>query len=239
MVKPMELLGSIIHGGGKGLLNVKLPTFSLSQGFASSQYTSLGGITNSVVDSAENLLRGAKLLYCLGAMIINPAMMLGMLSVLANSILAAATDMAGRLADLARGQINQALGQICGSINNLVGNIFSFLGSILDLYQAIKDFYDAICDIGLGDWEFFMAEEDCEYIFSAIAACMLNKFLGEKIQALEHKISSKIIETGNDLNSAVADSLADVNTVSSYVERETFLMNKATKQLNGISNIVK
>jgi hypothetical protein len=36
----------------------------------------------------------------------------------------------------------------------------------------------------------------------------------------------------------IADSLADVNSVSSYIERETFMMEKATKQINGINNLI-
>lgn len=238
MANVMDVLGSIIHGGEKGILNVKIPTFSLSQGFNYEGVKSLGGIVGSVVDSTQNLLQGARLAYCAGKMLTNPGMMLNVLSTLGNSIIAAATEIASRLAGLVNGQITQALSQISGSIQNIVGNIFGFLGSIVDLYKSIVDLVDAISNIGLGNWDDFMAEEDCEYIFAAIAACMLNKLLGSKLQELEQKISSKIIQTGSSLNSVIADSLADVNSVSSYLERETFMMEKATKQINGINNLI-
>lgn len=238
MANVMSALGSVIHGGGKGFLNVKLPTFSLSSGFSTAQFTSLGGIVGSVIDSAQSLMQGARLAYCAGVMLTNPGMMLGVLSILGNNVIAAATEMASRLASLVKGQITQALSQISGAIQGLVGNIFGFLGSIVDLYKSIVDLVDAISNIGFGNWGDFMAEEDCEYIFAAIAACMLNKFLGSKLQDLERKISSKIIETGSSLNSAIADGLADVNSVSSYLERETFMMEKATKQINGITNLI-
>jgi hypothetical protein len=238
MANVTDVLGSIIHGGGKGLLNVKIPSFSLSQGFNYEGVKSLGGIVGSVVDSAQNLLQGARLAYCAGKMLTNPGMMLNVLSTLGNSVIAAATEMASRLAGLINGQITQALSQISGTIQGLVGNIFGFLGSIIDLYKSIVDLVDAISNIGFGNWGDFMAEEDCEYIFAAMAACMLNKFLGSKLQDLERKISSKIIETGSALNSSIADGLADVNSVSSYIERETFMMEKATKQINGINNLI-
>lgn len=238
MASITNALVSIIGGEGKGILNVKLPTFSLATGFSTAQFTSLGGITGSVIDSAQSLLQGARLAYCAGKMLTNPGMMLGVLSILGNSVIAAATEMASRLASLVKGQITQALSQISGAIQGIVGNIFGFLSSIVDLYQSIVDLIDAISNIGLINWKDFMAEEDCEYIFAAIAACMLNKFLGTKLQELERKISSKIIKTGNSLNYAIADSLADVNSVSSYIERETFMMEKATKQINGISNLI-
>jgi hypothetical protein len=58
------------------------------------------------------------------------------------------------------------------------------------------------------------------------------------LQDLERKLSDKIISAGTSLNSAIAENLADVNSVSSYVEREKFMMEKATKQINGINNMI-
>ena len=75
-------------------------------------------------------------------------------------------------------------------------------------------------------------------MFATLAACMLNKFLGSKLQSLEQKLSGSIIEAGSKLNSKITESLADVNSVSSYIERERFMMEKATKQINGISNML-
>lgn len=240
MANPLSALGSIVSGGssGSGFLNIKIPSFSLNQGFATSQFTSIGGIANSLINSAQNLLQAGRMAYCLGVMITNPGMMLNMLDILGNNLLAAATEMAGRLANLVRGQITQALSQISGSIINLVNNIFGFLSSVLDLYEAISNLLNSLDNIGTGDFGDFMSEEDCEYIFATIAACMLNKLLGSKLQALEQKITDKIINTGTQLNQSIAENLNDVNTVSSYIEREKFLMNKATKQINGINNMI-
>ena len=67
---------------------------------------------------------------------------------------------------------------------------------------------------------------------------MLNKFLGNKLQSFEQKISGKITEAGDKLNSAIASELTDVNSLSSYLEREKFMMEKAAKQINGIDNLI-
>lgn len=240
MPDPLKLLGSLVSdsSSASSLFNVKIPAFSLSQGFEYTGAKSLGGLVNSVVSSAQNLLQGAKLAYCVGKMITDPSMMLGVLDTLGNNILAAATEIAGRLANLVKGQIDQALAQISGTITGFVNNVLGFLGSIVDLAKAIANLYDSIMNIGFKDWEDFMSEEDCEYIFAALAACMLNKFLGNKLQELERKLSDKIISAGTSLNSAIAENLADVNSVSSYVERERFMMEKATKQINGINNLI-
>ena len=226
-----------ITGNGSGFFDVKLPGFSITGGFETSSVQSLGEMATSVVSSAQNLIQVGKLAYCVGKMIANPSMALGVLDTLTNNVLAAATQIATRLAGLIKGQISMAIGQVIGSVISLVDSVFGFLGSIADFIKAIKDFVEIISNLGLGDWDDFMAEEDCEYIFATIAACMLNKLLGNKLQELENKLSSEIIEAGDKMNSVIADQLSDVNSVSSYLERERFMMQKATKQINGINNL--
>ena len=203
-----------ITGKGSGFLDLKIPGFSISGLFETSSVGSLGEMATSLVSSAQNLIQVGKLAYCVGKMIANPAMMLGVLDGLANNVLAAAAQIGSRLSSLLRGQINLAIGQVVGSINNLIGSAFSFLGSIADLIKALKNFIITIYELGDSDFELFMGEEDCEYIFATIAACMMNKFLGNKLQNLEDKISGEIIKTGDELNSHIADQLSDVNSVS-------------------------
>jgi hypothetical protein len=104
--------------------------------------------------------------------------------------------------------------------------------------HSIKNMFDDAFKIGELDFEAFMSEEDCQYMFASMAACMLNKFLGNKLQSFEQKISGKITEAGSKLNSAIASELTDVNSLSSYLEREKFMMEKAAKQINGIDNLL-
>jgi hypothetical protein len=171
-------------------------------------------------------------------MLANPGMLLGVLDNVANNLLAAATDIADRLASQVKGQITQALSQISGSISGLVNNALGFLGSILDVVEAVENMFDDAIKIGELDFEAFMSEEECQYMFATMAACMLNKFLGNKLQSFEQKISGKITEAGSKLNSAIASELTDVNSLSSYLEREKFMMEKAAKQINGIDNLI-
>lgn len=238
MASAFSALTNLVSGGGKGFFDVKLPGFSLTGGFETCSIQSIGQAASSVVESAQNLMQVGRMAYCAGKMLTNPSMALGVLNVLGNNLLAAVTDMASRLASLMKGQINQAISQVTGSITGLINNALGFLGSILSFIQALNDFIDNLFSLGLGDWEDFMSDEECEYMFATMAACMLNKFLGPKLKEFENKISGKITEAGDKLNSAISEGLADVNTVSSYLEREQFMMEKATKQLNGINSLI-
>jgi hypothetical protein len=231
-------LTKAISGGGKGVFDVKLPSFSISKGIQVSSVSSLGDLAASVTSSAQNLIQGGKMIYCIGKMIASPGMFLNALNILGNNVLAAATAIASRLANQVRGQLNLALSQIAGSITGLVTNVFGFLGSIIDLADSIKNFVKNLLNIGVGDFDEFVSDEECEYMFATMAACMLNKFLGDKLQKFEKEISGKISETGDKLNSAISNNLTDVNSLSSYIEREKFMMEKATKQINGINKLI-
>jgi hypothetical protein len=231
-------LTNAITGEGKGFFDIKIPNFSLTGGFETDQVQSLGQLAASVTESAQNLIQVGKMAYCAGMMLANPEMLLGVLDNLANNMLAAATDMATRLASQVKGQITMALSQISGSITGLVNNALGFLGSIVEVAKAIENLFDDAIKLGEVDFEGFMSEEECQYMFATMAACMLNKFLGNKLQAFEQKISGKITEAGSELNSAIANELKDVNSLSSYLEREKFMMEKAAKQINGVDNLI-
>lgn len=231
-------LTNAITGQGKGFFDIKIPNFSIIKGVETDNVKSLGQLVTSVTDSAQNLIQVGKMAYCAGLMLANPGMLLGVLDNVANNLLAAATDIADRLAAQVKGQITQALSQISGSISGLVNNALGFLGSILDVVEAVENMFDDAIKIGELDFDAFMSEEDCQYMFATMAACMLNKFLGNKLQSFEQKISGKITEAGDKLNSAIASELTDVNSLSSYLEREKFMMEKAAKQINGIDNLI-
>lgn len=231
-------LTNAITGQGKGFFDIKIPNFSLTGGFETDQVQSLGQLAASVTESAQNLIQVGKMAYCAGMMLANPEMLLGVLDNLANNMLAAATDMATRLASQVKGQLTMALSQISGSITGLVNNALGFLGSIVEVAKAIENLFDDAIKLGEVDFEGFMSEEECQYMFATMAACMLNKFLGNKLQAFEQKISGKITEAGSELNSAIANELKDVNSLSSYLEREKFMMEKAAKQINGVDNLI-
>lgn len=184
----------------------------------------------NVIASSEKLSQIANMTYCVGKAITNPGMLLNSLDMLGNNMLAAALDMAKRIVELGWGQIRQALGQISGLVQNL-------LSSVLRLLKALENLLNSIRLESYEDFYIWMSDEECEYMFASIAACMLNKFFGAKLQKLEQKISDKIIETGTSLNDALCEELADVNSMSAHIDRQTYMMEKATRQLKGLDTL--
>lgn len=183
-----------------------------------------------VIASSEKLSQIVNMGYCMGRAIMNPGMLLNALDMLGNNVMAAAIDMAKRIVALGWGQISQALSQITGLVYNL-------LSSALRLLKALEGLLNSIRLESFKEYNDWLSDEECEYMFASMAACMLNKFFGAKLQKLEQKISNKIIDVGTSLNDTLCEELADVNSMSAHMDRQTFMMEKATRQIKGLDCI--
>lgn len=191
----------------------------------------------NVIASSEKLSQMANMAYCVGRAITNPTMLLNSLSMVGNNILAATLQMAERIVNVAYAQICEALGQFTSAITNLLNSALNFINSMIGVLDAILGLFKKIDAREAASHQISMSDEDCEYMFASMAACMLNKLLGSKLRKLEEKITNKITDTGQKLNSAIAEELADVNSMSANIDRQTAMMKKAERQIKGWDTI--
>ena len=235
MSKLSSLTNNLVGGSntGKGLFNLSIPGYSLGGLIPVTQETqahSLGDLVESVTDTIGNLNTIAHMAYCLGE-VANEKSMLRILDNITNNILAVAFEIAERIASVMGAQILGMFGTVAGTILNVVNSIFDFLTSIVRLYETLMAIWDNIRHRALGNWSNFMSQEDCEYMFSTIAACIINKLFGDKLRKFEMEVTQKITETGQKWNSAIASELADTNNLANFVRHESFMVNKANDQL--------
>lgn len=222
-------------GQSNGLFNIHVPESSLGGILPvtkETDVTSLGELTSSLADTIGNLNQIAHMAYCLGEVITHPSSMLKILDNITNMLLAVALEMAERLASVLEGQILGMLGTTLGTAINLINSILDFMTAVLRLYETLKNAWENIKKRSLGNLKDFMSNEDCEWMFSYIAACLFNKLFGDKLAEFERKVTSKITEKGQSINRALSNELADVNTLGNYINHETSMINKANQQLS-------
>ena len=221
-------------GKSHGLFHLNIPSTSLGGLMPitkETEITSLGELAASVSDTLGNLNQIAHMAYCLGEMITNPEMLLHVLDNITNNLAAVAFDMAEKLASVVEGQILGAFGTVVGTALNLANSILDFLTSVLQVYESLLNIWDNIKNRARGNWNDFMSQEQCEFMLASIASCLLNKLYGDKLEKFERKVTSKITETGQSINKALSNELADVNSLGNYIRHESFMMNKANQQL--------
>lgn len=195
-------------------------------------------IATDVADVAGDLTQMAKMAYCIGQAITNPSMMLGILDQIGGMLFATAFDIADRILSAMKGQIDQMLSQITGTALNVIKTAFGFLNAVVDFGEAIANLIDTIANLSFGNLDFKVSQEECEFMFAAIAACMLNQLFGSKLKEFENEVIGKINEVGSDINGKITESLASTNATANFVQQQTFMMNKATAQINGINSII-
>lgn len=217
-----------------GLFNFNVPGTSIGGVIPitkETQVTSIGELSNSLSDTMGNLATIAHMAYCIGEIIKDPTMLLGILSKITNNLTAVAFEMASRLASVISGQIMGLFSTVAGTALNLINSILDFLTALLQLFENLVNILKAIRDRGRQTWKNLMTQEDCEFMFANIACCLLNKLFGDKLAKFEQKVTNKITKFGQDLNTSLTNELADVNNLGNYIQHETFMMNKANAQL--------
>lgn len=78
-------------------------------------------------------------------------------------------------------------------------------------------------------------KNECIELYSSIAACLLNKFLGPFVDKFTEKVVGGINDVGEEFNNMLFEELQDVNTLSSYINQEAFLLEKASLQMRGLT----
>lgn len=109
------------------------------------------------------------------------------------------------------------------------------MSSVLLLFDIICDTVKSWFDWSNTKIELELQQENCKDMFASIAACFLNKYLGNYLDDFAEKTVSKIKEMGNQLNEEIYEGLQDVNTFSSFAKQESFLLKKAYIQIKGLS----
>lgn len=195
----------------------------------------IGGVGTLLSDMSHyigNLNQLVHTAYCIGQAITNPMMLLNVLDQIGGNLMATAVDMASKVVNCISGQITGMFNTIAGTVLNVLNSVLSFLNSIENLVDALLQVFNRLRQGGLTSFYKFMSQEDCEFMLAQMAMCMMNKLFGDKLTKLENKVTNAITEKGQKLNQALTNQLADTNSMANFVRHESFMVDKATAQLN-------
>lgn len=197
---------------------------------------------NKTVDKVKSAIQTA---YCIGSVVTDPSLWLGMINTMAATATAVAANVAKRFSDMIKGQITQTLSQISTTVNKAISSVTGYINSLANFVNSLQSVLDALSNFSLNikldaelEWEDFKIQEDCEYMFAMMAACLFNKLGGNKLLEFEKKVSTQIDNMGNSITEAVANSLSDVDNMSNFLEQQQFHLEKANKQMQGVANLI-
>lgn len=199
-------------------------------------FGSISDIKNSISDLKEGVATAATIGYCSYVMFSDGRKTArGILANIATGSAAIITDIWNQIADAIAAQVSMAVGQIIGMVTNLVSALQNLVASVLLLSEGILSVIKSWSDWANFAFQLEIEKENCKDMFSAIAACYLNKILGPYIEQFTSTVVGKINEIGNTFNEALYDSFQDVNMFSSYANQEAFLLQKANIQIKGLT----
>ena len=218
--------------------HINIPTGKAGEilGLEDIEISSLGDLVGAVQDVGSKVMFGISMAECLMD-VGNWGKMLGNLTFAAS---AAIMDVMETVFEAISMQIRAAFQQAIGSLLNLVTaimNLVSSIGLLIEAIAGLKDWFN----VSIGKIDAAVSRDMCVDMMSSIGACLLNKFLGPILDKWEMEAVEAINKTGDKFNDKMSEELEDVNMISSYVNRESFLLKKASIQINGLTpeNVLK
>lgn len=226
-------------GNHGGLFNLNIPGVSIKNVtlLESSESRTLGELATNLTKTIGDIAQLAHTAYCALEVINHPQMLLNVLDRIGGQLVAVAMDMASRILNVLEGQIDQFIGHLFGTAINVISSVLSFLNSLLNLAEALINIYNSLKNLANKSFDNFMTQEQCEFMMAQMAMCMLNRMFGDKLKKFEDKITGKIIETGSSINKKLVDELASTNDIANFMKQESFMIDKASNQLNLIAGI--
>ena len=164
----------------------------------------------------------------------------GLLGALAYGLSDVALGMLQTIQEAIAVQLRAAVQQVVGTLINFFTSIMNLISNICLLFRAIMDL-SSWFDLSLDNLKLSINREECVSMMASIAACILNKYLGEFLDEVESDVLDAINDVGNVINNKITDALEDTNLMASYINREAFLIKKAQMQIAGLTpeNVLK
>ena len=185
------------------------------------QVQGLSDIGNAVGEAVSGVTQAISTAYCMTT----AEGWSGMMGGIAYGLTDVAIGMMQTITDAISAQLRAMVQQIIGTLINFMTSIMNLIASICLLFKAIADLSSWL-DIARKDLALSIKKEECGSMMASIAACILNKYLGEFLDEFESDIVDSINDVGNFVNNKIADAMEDVNLMSSYINRESFLLKK-------------
>lgn len=219
--------------------NVKIPKVVLGDtlGLETEEVTTVDGLLGSIKGSAQNLLQITRQITCLKYLFTDTGHVAStILGGVAGSVVNIASALTMQVINAFATQISIALDQILGTANSLLNNIANLFKALTKLIDAIRTIPGKFAELANMHLDLLMTRDECEMMFAQIAACYLNKILQKSgIFSFVNKLTNQINSAGSEINQSISDELEDVNIMNNYLNRESYLLNKASIQINNFS----
>lgn len=215
--------------------NVSVGAWGKYIGLNDLSFNSITSTRNSIENIKSSIAQTINIGYCVANFLSNSDQILGFLDQLFTGAMGAISSVVDEIYDAVAYQISRAVNQVFNSFISLVDALKSLIGSIMTLCGVIVETISSWFDWSNLKLKLDLQEENCKDMFATIAACFLNKFLGSYLDEFTKEVTDKINQYGNDINAMIYEGLQDVETFSAFARQESFLLHKASIQIQGFT----
>lgn len=225
-----------LNSGGYNLkiggFNVNLPSLNVSN--SSIETPGIGSYLGSAGSLVQTLTSGARGVFCVGAVLTDPASALKTLSLCVDFLGAIGLQLINDLYKTCLARLNNILSTVYGitlGYANIIKSVIRAVQGIGDLITEIINFWDRRGEFKLGK---LFDRENCDFMIANLLRCTMAKMIDPYITNLRTDLSQNINNVGIPVQDDVIKNTALTTSMAKYFEQQAIFVNKFTAQVREI-----
>ena len=225
-----------LNSGGYNLkiggFNVNLPSLNVSN--SSIETPGIGGYLGSAGSIVQTLTSGARGVFCIGAVLTDPAAALKVLILCVDFIGAIGLQLINDLYKTCLARLNNILSTVYGitlGYFNTIKNIIKAIQGIGDLISKLIDFWNGRGESKLNK---LFDRENCDFMVANLLRCMMAKMIEPYLTKIRDDLTQKINDVGIGLQNEIIENTAVATSMSKYFDQQAIFVNKFTTQVSEI-----
>lgn len=182
----------------------------------------------------QMMTNGARGVFCIGAILTDPQMLLNVLRMCGEYILAHGLALINDIYKTCIARINNILSSVYG----IVLGYFKTIKNVIKAIQGLADLWDKICDAwnskSSGIFDKIFDKENCDFMVANLMRCMMSKLLEPYLTKLKLNIQGEINDFAGEIDNEIHATTQPLTSMSSYLDNQATYVNKFTAQVSEI-----
>lgn len=198
------------------------------------EYPGLGGFLASPTSVVQTLTNGARGVFCIGAVLTDPAMMLNTLTMCLEYIEALGISIMNDLYKVCLDRVNAILSEVYGIVLGYFKTIKSVISMIKNVGGLINDVSNFKLKKGSDLLDELFNRKNCDYVVANLLRCMIAKMLQPYIDKFKNGAIQKILDVSDDISDSIQENTNAVTAMSDYIGQQARFVDKFTTQVREI-----
>ena len=212
----MSFLSSLTKGNsflGIGSLKISFPTLSVSN-YSIASVNGIGGFIQSAGSAVQTLTRGARTIFCLGAVLTDPSLFTSMIGQVWDYLKAHGMTLINDIWKTIMSRINFLLAHYYGIISAAFNSVLNAVRTIKKAYDALVDYFSNLSVKGKDLWADLIKKENCDFEIANMLKCLINPYILKFTRNIKVKASTMVAGVESNIRGVTDDWTSQISALT-------------------------